>query len=350
MKMACLCRLFLMHDTLYRSSYRFGRVFRSIGDRQGLSFLTQGAQGAGQAMKRSGHRLYQTRNEIITTSTGSTIQRVRKLLQKSKYRNEERLVVVENPKLIADVWKHRQSLIRQILVDASRWEKPPREWKFLKSIASDSTDIEVIQVAPGVLEKCTDTVTNQGMLAVCDMPIYEKTASPSSSSSSFTLILDGVSDPGNLGTLVRSAAATNVKEIILLPGSCDPWNPKAIRSAAATTFLTPIVSMNHDEWQDRMTTLLNDNVQIYAATMANGPNTTSSEHVAIDWSSSHHALILGNEGSGLSSQVNDDIDSSRVKAVHVPMMNDAVESLNVAICGSIILFERARQLNLSQKK
>jgi tRNA G18 (ribose-2'-O)-methylase SpoU len=360
---------------------------------------------------------------VLISTKGKTIQRIKKLLNDAKYRQTERQAIVENPKLIRDLYTNTQTrpLIRQILVDADRYQQQLQllqqerlaqlassggtavgasaavasEWRFLlvdlpaalaaaTTTTADEQDednivatrpIQIIQASYSVLRSCTDTIAHQGMLAVCDWPAFPQRPAVSYQSS-FRLILDGVSDPGNLGTLLRSAAATNVDEVILLGpgGCCDPWNPKALRAASATTFLLPhlYTAPSYEDWYERMR---RKKVQLYAATMMtivpedhdndNGTSTgttattttaarPSRAHSDIDWTdtrttSGHKALILGNEGSGLSEFVKqrmmqDDPTTTTIQPIHIPMPNAAVESLNVAVSGSVIMFERARQL------
>ena len=195
------------------------------------------------------------------------------------------------------------------------------------------------------------------------------------------MILDGVSDPGNVGTLLRSSLAVGVVGAILLPGCCDVWNPKSVRSAMGASFQLPIIQT--DSWQECVQYLQTKNVrQIYAATMIDDDNegndtdgdnhrkaAASVPYFDVDFTEQASALIIGSEGNGLSTEIrqllltslssttkkeSDDIamgmnetttattTPTMIRATHIPM-EAGIESLNAAICGSVILFEYSRQ-------
>jgi RNA methyltransferase, TrmH family len=170
--------------------------------------------------------------------------------------------------------------------------------------------------------------------------------------------LDAVSDPGNVGTLIRSAAAVQVAGVVCLAGSCNVWNPKVVRSAMGTTFTVPLYY--HETWQECCAFLQQQGcVRVYAATMmedgsssSDAPTTSGTLHYNVNWTSNEPtALVIGNEGNGLSPNVRQAVEfggtgsGMEIKAVHVPMLG-AVESLNAAVCGSVIMFEYLRQIQV----
>ena len=172
----------------------------------------------------------------------------------------------------------------------------------------------------------------------------------------FYLILDGLSDPGNVGTLLRSCLASHVTALILLPGSCDVWNPKAVRSAMGASFQVPVVEMSGssddgealNEVLDTLDKCGVPNDRIYAATMEDSGDNASLPHFNIDFAGSGSAVILGREGEGLRNNVRSAIEQGRISTVHVSMA-PGMESLNAAVCGSVIMFERMRQFLTSDK-
>lgn len=158
-----------------------------------------------------------------------------------------------------------------------------------------------------------------------------------------------MSDPGNVGTLLRSSLAVGCAGVILLPGSCDPWSPKVVRSAMGSSFSPQLPIIQASSWQSALAALESWNVKdIYAATMIDGGTEGggSKPHFSIDWRSPS-ALVIGSEGTGLSPDIRQAIndDGNMVKAVHVPMCS-GIESLNAAVCGSVILFEYSRQCSV----
>lgn len=253
--------------------------------------------------------------------------------------------------MVIDLYQSRPQLIRTVVLDETLYPT------FAQQLLGDHIppSIKLVTASREVLEACTDTVTNQGVLAICDMPTVEDnpvTIDSSSSTSTVSLILDGVSDPGNFGTLLRSAAACGVvRSVYCLPHCCDPWNPKALRSAAGATFAIPHLQ-SAASWQELRTTQLSSDTILYAATMwddrPSAPYYSATLYPTV--SGKNHAgcaIIIGNEGQGLSDDVRLDPD---VQAVHIPMVPGTVESLNAGVCGSILLFEALRQKELLQRE
>lgn len=222
-----------------------------------------------------------------------------------------------------------------------------------------------------VVAACAGTVTPQGVVALMDIPQpYDPIATPLNdrrnddddneiSPPPFYLLLDGLSDPGNVGTLLRTCAAADAAALFLLPGSCDVWNPKAVRSAMGASFRIPVIEVGGLEgaleFLEERCGVHGD--RVYAATMDEGevddggePRKRSLPHYSVDWASNDgsgggggSALILGKEGEGLSLEVREAVRRGRISSVHVPMA-PGTESLNAAVCGSVVMFERMRQL------
>jgi TrmH family RNA methyltransferase len=306
---------------------------------------------------------------LVTSTKSNTVKKIQQLLSKRKRRTEFQETVVEGPLIIFDLLadKRTRGLVKQVLISTEKWEDYQEEWHVALEKSDNDNDSEqgeslfpptVVPGTPEVLKACTDTVTNQGIVAIVGIPSYPLVKAgeqpswadenagdaPSVLQSPLYLILDGVADPGNLGTLLRSSMATAVTGVILLPGSCDPWNPKAVRSAMGTSFRLPIVAV--DSWS-QCRDLLSDLSchRTFAATMLEDRQGTS--HYQVDWTGAATALIIGSEGNGLSEDVRralEDDKDGRIQPVYVPMQA-GVESLNAAVCGSVILFEYLRQVS-----
>jgi len=270
-------------------------------------------------------------------------------------------------------------LVRQILVSAHDYELREDYRSRLFGSGGEDTgrprnNVLVQLVLPEIFSDCTATITPQGIVAIVDIPEKSLMSNdnkdieddddqryPLSDASPVTapmyLILDGVSDPGNLGTLLRSSLAVGVAGVVLLPDCCDVWNPKAVRSAMGASFQVPILECK--SWEEALQMLQSTKgvERIYAATMIeneDGDDTAPSASVPyfdIDWTLPS-ALVIGSEGNGLSPVVRQDLvarknrknssDNVVVRATHIPM-GTGIESLNAAVCGSVILFEYARQ-------
>jgi len=299
--------------------------------------------------------LFSVLSENLVSSTKSnTVKKIQALLGKRKKRVELSQTIVEGPRMVFDLLADHSTrgLVKQVLISTDKWEDYQTAWHAALDQAGDSENDDgkdafpptVVPGTPEVLKACTDTVTNQGIIAIVDIPSYsllEPTTASSPAAAPLYLVLDGVADPGNLGTLLRSSVATGTAAVILLPGSCDPWNPKAVRSAMGASFRLPVVAV--DSW-DACRDLLS-NLQChrtYAATMLDDVAGTS--HYEVDWTAEPTALIIGSEGNGLSDEVRQALrsDGESIRPVYVPMQA-GIESLNAAVCGSVILFEYLRR-------
>lgn len=174
-------------------------------------------------------------------------------------------------------------------------------------------------VDPGTLSEFADTVTPQGLLAAARTPRREPADLPAGG----LLVLDAVQDPGNFGTLARTAEAMGMSGVLALTGTVDAWNPKAVRAAAGSTFRLPVFDAAWDEARER---LRDRDVEVWAADPLGEPvygGGTSPDRLA---------LVLGNEGRGVSPEVLGDAH----RRVRVPTAG-SVESLNVAVAGALLV-------------
>jgi TrmH family RNA methyltransferase len=180
------------------------------------------------------------------------------------------------------------------------------------AIAAGWKPIPIPTFAPALLKSITDTKTSQGVIGLFERPRW--TVDQIFSSDRLAVALDGVQDPGNVGTIVRLAAAFDAAGVILLSGCADPYGPKAIRASAGAILNVPIVSMSVEE-------LLAAGRPIFVAD-AKGSTTELPTGV----------LILGNEGQGVSGELR---KAGRPIAIET---SGKVESLNVAAAAAILLW------------
>jgi len=313
-------------------------------------------------------------SNVITSSKSQTVKKIQALLTKRKKRNEYGQTIVEGPRMVFDLLDNPKTtyLVRQVLLSA-RDEYELREDYRSRFFLNDDDDKQkkkkfVQLVHPSVFKDISDTMTPQGIVAIVDIPNNDETVTTTNIANDATtgnpdispmyLILDRVSDPGNLGTLLRTSLAVNVAGVILLPDCCDVWNPKAVRSAMGASFQVPIIESF--SWNDALSTLKSKGVQtVYAATMIENydDDDDDDEHATpssvpyydVNWKEGPSALVIGSEGSGISSEIRTDLMRKKtatttinIKATHIPM-GTGIESLNAAVCGSVILFEYSRQ-------
>jgi RNA methyltransferase, TrmH family len=214
-------------------------------------------------------------------------------------------------------------IVLRLAVVAPSLEDTPRGQSLRTRLERTTT---VRHVAEGVLARLAPTETPQGVLLVAETPATAL-GDLAPAGRALVLVLDGVQDPGNFGTLVRAADAFAAAAVIALPGTVDPWNAKAVRAAAGSSFHVPIVQATHAEagaW------LKEAGFTILAADAAGTP-------VAGVARRARTALIVGNEGVGLTRAAAALAD----ERVAVPIAGRA-ESLNVGVAGGILLYELTR--------
>lgn len=184
---------------------------------------------------------------------------------------------------------------------------------------------EIVEVDDDRFTDLADTETPQGILAVCAQPLCEPERLITSSAR--LLVLDGVQDPGNLGTLVRTAAAFDLGGVLALDGTVDPWNPRAVRASAGTAFRLPIATAS---WDDVGPIFASAGTPLWYAD-ADGPPVPD-RAPGPPW-----ALVVGSEGSG----VRPEVRGAAQRGVSVPMPG-GTESLNAGIAGAILLYAMTR--------
>jgi TrmH family RNA methyltransferase len=181
-------------------------------------------------------------------------------------------------------------------------------------------DVPMLELAPGLFRRLSPVATPSGVLAVIATP------APTRASGDFILMLEAIQDPGNLGAILRTAAATGVTDVMLSPGCAEAWSPKALRGGQGGQFRLRVhAGVDLFEW------LKDWPGGAYAAM----PNAVSSLY-SLDLAGPV-AFAFGNEGAGLSAPL-----QSRCKAFAIPMAA-RVESLNVAASVAVCLYERVRQ-------
>jgi TrmH family RNA methyltransferase len=198
---------------------------------------------------------------------------------------------------------------------------------------TNAPDPEILELPPDIFLSAVVTESPQGLAALVEAPEFSwpdllRTANP------LVLVCAGIQDPGNLGTLVRSAEAFGAAGVVALPGTVSLWNAKALRASAGSAFRLPLISASADE---AFSILRKNGILLLAATVAGGACAAE-----IDLSGPA-ALLVGNEGSGLPEGWIAHAD--RRISISYP---GPVESLNAAIAGSVLLYEAARQRSLAE--
>ena len=239
---------------------------------------------------------------VITSLDNEKVKYYYKL-QKKKYRDINNEFVVEGEHLVLEAFK--TGVLKEVLLE---------EGEVLP------IDVEQIEVTKEVLKKISTLSSPPKMIGLCEKKI-ETTIGKK------ILVVDEIQDPGNLGTIIRSAVAFNIDTIVIGDNTVDVYSPKVIRSTQGMLFHVPIVFYSIDKLIPILKKL---KIPVLATNVKYGEevkNLTRDEKQAF-------ALIVGNEGNGVNPKYLELSD----KFIYIPM-NDVVESLNVAIATSIILYE-----------
>lgn len=237
--------------------------------------------------------------------------KILRALGRRKGREEHGLLLVEGPRLLRELLDSPAEGSRVYYTEDFAGDE------LLSRCRAAGMESEL--VGRGELEEFADTVTPQGILAVARVPRAGWEDLPADG----LLVFDGVQDPGNLGTLVRTAEAMGMKGAVCLPGTVDPWSPKVTRAAAGSTFRVPVVQA---EWEEAASRLAERETEVWAADVLGEPVWRG------EGRPSRLAVVLGNEGRGVSEEVLG--RSSR--RVRVPIAG-RVDSLNVAVAGALLI-------------
>jgi TrmH family RNA methyltransferase len=198
--------------------------------------------------------------------------------------------------------------------------------------------VELLVLAEEVFASTVDTQHPQGIAALLVPPVWKiESALPANDNAALLLLAAGLQDPGNLGTLIRSAEAFGATAVLTTAGTVSEWNQKAVRASAGSVFRVPVVAITAEE----LIALKSRGVRLLAAV---APNADSGSESAADAGLTNAcALMIGNEGAGLGEEWLALADAR----ISIPTPG-RVESLNAAVAGSLLLYEASRQREAAQ--
>jgi RNA methyltransferase, TrmH family len=255
------------------------------------------------------------------------VRRVRQLLSKRALRRKEHAVAVEGAELLVAALEAHLPVEAAFVAPGGRDD--PAVARVLEHLYQQGG--RVFDLAPGVIERVADTVTPQPLVAVV---AFEPERLEVVEHARSVMVCVDVRDPGNLGTMIRTAESAGVGGIICCAGTVDPTNPKSLRASAGSMFRVPVVSAGDaDEVLERLGELGFARV----GTVARG----GTDYATFDWRG-RIALIFGNEASGLGDELSPLLDAW----VSIPMAGRA-DSLNVSVSAAILCFETLRVRRLS---
>lgn len=261
---------------------------------------------------------------MITSSSNSQIKNLIKLQKQSKVRNEQKVFICEGKKMFEEVASQQRNQIQKVYLAESYYQQYTKQNpEYLKGL-----DFEVL--SDQVMKEAADTITPQGILAIVKQPVY--TLKDMTSSDSIRLLfLEDIRDPGNLGTMVRTAEGVGMTGIVLSKDSVDMFNPKVIRSTMGAIFRVPFFYA--EDFYACLNQIKNEGIAIYAAHLQGA---VWYDKVSYQGKS---AILIGNEANGLSDMATS-LSTQRIK---IPMEGN-VESLNAAIAAAVLMYESYRQI------
>lgn len=260
---------------------------------------------------------------IVIESKDNTLFKYTKKLKERKHRTKENKYIIEGFRLVQEAFKANCN-IEYLIVNENGKDK-------LNDYLSEYMDsIKIYVMKNDLFTQLVATENTQGIIGVANINNSVKDIK-----GEFYLLCDKVQDPGNLGTIIRTAHAAGVSGIILTKGTVDIYNDKTIRSTMGSIFYTPII---YDNDLSFLNSLKENGFSLVATSLEESKNFFDEDL------SGKVILSVGNEGNGIS----EEIFSLADKKVKIPMPGGA-ESLNVGVATSIILFEKVRQ-SLSKNK
>lgn len=278
-------------------------VFRKV-DRTSRSSICQGER---------------KEEKMITTSNNAKVRKILQLQKKSKLRKEERVFIVEGPKMYEELPVER---IESVFVSESFYRAPEHKALLRKY------EYEVVKDA--VFADMSDTKTPQGILAVAAQYRYEMDDLLPKNRPPFLLVLDRIQDPGNLGTMLRTGEAAGITGVLMSQDTVDLYNPKVIRSTMGSLYRIPFVIA--EDLPAALQQLKTKGIAFYAAHLKGTQNYDKCDYRG------PCGFLIGNESNGLSDPVAELADAR----IRIPMAGK-VESLNAAAAATVLMFEAARQ-------
>jgi TrmH family RNA methyltransferase len=277
------------------------------------------------------------RTELITSPDNGRVRAARRLATSSAASRKAGRFLVEGPQAVREAIGAGDVVVEVLLADGSEVsaDPPGSARDAARDVAQLAHDRGVVvhRVSPRVLGTISETVTSQGIVAVCERLTPGETVGSCVDSARVLVALDRVQDPGNAGTIIRTADAMAADAVLLSAGSVDVHNGKCVRASAGSVFHIPIVD---DVDLASAVTTARANGLVVAATAADA-DVYLGTAAAGRWLSQPTMWLLGNEASGLAPTLRAAADV----VVGVPIPGRA-ESLNIASAAAVCLYESAR--------
>ncbi|MCR5210311.1 MAG: RNA methyltransferase [Lachnospiraceae bacterium] len=257
---------------------------------------------------------------MLTSISNSRIKHLISLRDKAKVRREEGLFIAEGIRIVREV--PTEDL---------------QELYYSEDFSDDRIGSRYEILSTDVFKKVSDVGTPQGVLAVVRQKKYSFT-DLIKGKDTMLLILENIQDPGNMGTMFRTAEAAGCTGIIMTDDCVDVYSPKVVRATMGAVFRVPFIILEKDGMQHCLEKLKDSNVAVNAAALQGSVPYTEPDY------NGGCAFIIGNEGNGLKEQTISAVEDKGGRAVRIPMAGKT-ESLNAAVSAAVLMYEAARQRN-----
>ena len=260
---------------------------------------------------------------MITSTSNVQMKQITALLKKSKERKEQKAFVIEGRKMFEEICQEKSRVIKAYFSDSYVKEQ---------YAGRELPDVPYEIVADSVYDAMAETVTPQGVLAIVKMPEYSLQEMIAAAGT--LVLLENLRDPGNLGTIIRTAEAAGVSGVILSKESVDVYNPKVIRSTMGAVYRVPFFYA--EDFMELLQSLRKQDVRLLAAHLKGQKTFDKADYTG------KVGILIGNEANGLSEEAAELADEK----VLIPMAG-SVESLNAAVAAALLMYEAFRKQKLS---
>ena len=258
--------------------------------------------------------------QVISSKDNEIIKNIRKLKEK-KYRDLENSYIIEGIKLVKEAIAEHAN-IKQIVMCEDYADNVELDKDTLYDLAKNN----LIYVTRNIINSITDVKTPQGIIAVIEKNNSQVALDYSQD---IILALDGVQDPGNLGTIIRTVDSANLNQIILSKNSADPYNPKVVRSTMGAIFRVNIIEV--EDLEEELKKAQNYEFKVMVTALDAKNNIYRTDY-------NKKVIVIGNEANGVSKEVQEMADEK----VIIPMLGKT-ESLNASVAAGVMIYEYVRR-------
>jgi len=248
----------------------------------------------------------------IITSRQNPLCKIVRALHSPKGRREQNLFLAEGSNVVSAAIENRWPIRKLLCAEAG-----------VLRLQEMNANLEIQMASPEILEYLSEAQTNPGVLAICELPAPQAELD----FENLLLVLDGIGDPGNVGTLIRSSDAAGASGVLCAQNSADPFSPKAVRASAGSIFNAPPIVLENNSPSEIIAALQARSTPLV---IASGDGDASCFEYS--WPEKF-ALVLGHETRGIS----EEFQNAASAKIKIPIYGKA-ESLNVASAGTVLLY------------